>query len=108
MNFSKSYVREESNGALRISDTRVSLDSIVYAYLDGASTECIHEQYPAVSLEEIHGALAFYLANRKEVDEYLKRQEKLWEEFRRKADENPSPVVQRLRALKAKALQEKP
>src|SRR4051812_21661300 len=108
MNFSKTYVRQEPNGALRIADTRVPLDSIVYAYLGGSLPERIHEQFPAVSLEEIHGSLAFYLANREEVGECLKRQDKLWEELRRKADENPSPVVLRLRALKAARAQEEP
>ena len=55
--------------------------------------------YPALSLEEVYGAVAYYLANRNEVDQYLRGRERLWEQERERAARNPSPVVQRLRAL---------
>jgi len=103
---SKEYVFTTETGGLRIVDTRVSLDSVVHAYLQGDSPEAIMEAFPALSLEQVHGAIAFYLANRAEVDEYLKRQEKLWEELRREQDRNPSPLIQRLRAMR-KATAEK-
>lgn len=100
----KTYVRADDHGALRVGKTGVSLDSVVCAYLQGHSPETIQDQYPALSPEEVHGAIAFYLANRKEVHEYLDRQEKLWEELRRKSEESPSPVVERLRALRAASM----
>jgi uncharacterized protein (DUF433 family) len=103
---SKEYVFTTETGGMRIVDTRVSLDSVVHAYLQGDSPEAITEAFPALSLEQVHGAIAFYLANRAEVDEYLKRQEALWQELRREQDQNPSPLIQRLRALR-KATTEK-
>jgi uncharacterized protein (DUF433 family) len=60
-----------SEGAYRIADTRVSLDSLVYLFRDGMSAESMVESYPALTLEQVHGALAFYLANQKEIDAYL-------------------------------------
>jgi hypothetical protein len=51
-------------------------------------------------LEEVYGAIAFYLANREEVREYLQRQEQLWEQLRQQSELTPSPVVERLRALR--------
>ncbi len=103
----KEYVHEDAHGALRVGQSDISLDSVVCCFDEGHSPESIMEQYPAMSLEEVYGAIAFYLANREEVRQYLARQERLWEELRRKADENPSPVVQRLRALKASQRREK-
>jgi uncharacterized protein (DUF433 family) len=97
----KTYVREDQYGALRVGATRISLDSVVYAYIGGDSPESIQEQYPGLTLEEVYGAITFYLANREEVDQYLKKQEKLWEDLRKEAEKNPSPVVERLRALRA-------
>jgi hypothetical protein len=44
--------------------------------------------------------MAYYLANRQEVDQYLKRQHELWEKARAEQDANPPPVVQRIRAMK--------
>ena len=67
---SKEYVRRVE-GAYRVGDTRVSLDSLVYLFREGMSAESMVESYPALTLEQMHGALAFYLANQKEVDAYL-------------------------------------
>jgi hypothetical protein len=33
------------------------------------------ESYPVLSLEQVHGALAFYLANQKEIDGYIREGE---------------------------------
>jgi uncharacterized protein (DUF433 family) len=66
----KEYVKL-SEGAYRIADTRVSLDSLVYLFREGMSAESMVESYPALTLEQVHGALAFYLANQKEIDAYL-------------------------------------
>lgn len=66
----KEYVRTVE-GAYRVGDTRVSLDSLVYLFRGGMSAESMVESYPALTLEEVHGALAFYLRNRKEIDAHL-------------------------------------
>ncbi|MGO9463708.1 MAG: DUF433 domain-containing protein [Isosphaeraceae bacterium] len=99
MNSSKRYVEADSQGVLRVGSLGVSLDSVVIAFQEGHSPETIQQLYPALSLEEVYGAVAYYLANRNEVDQYLKRQEQLWEQARQHAAQNPSPVLQRLRAL---------
>ena len=59
---------EMRNGGYYIAGTRISLDSVVYLYRDGASAETIQDDFPSLSLEQIHGAIAFYLANKKRVD----------------------------------------
>jgi uncharacterized protein (DUF433 family) len=79
---SKEYV-EQSEGAYRIVGTRVSLDSVVYAFRRGASPESIQRSYPLLSLEQIYGAIAFYLAHEEEVDRYLSEGEREFEEMRR-------------------------
>lgn len=96
----KPYVVADKAGVFRVGGTRVSFDSVVYAFLEGHSPETIAQQYPALTLEDVYGAITFYLGNREEVNQYLQRQEKIWEEFRQKADQNLSPVVQRLRKLR--------
>jgi uncharacterized protein (DUF433 family) len=101
MSETKSYIRTDEHGAMRIGQTRVSLDSVVIAFQQGHSPGTIRQQYPSLSLEEVYGAITFYLANRETVDQYLERQQKLWDDLRQKADENPNPVVERLRKLHA-------
>jgi uncharacterized protein (DUF433 family) len=93
----RSYIRQDEHGVLRVGATRVMLDSVVAAFHQGHSAETIAQQYPALSLEEVYGAIAYYLANRHEVDQYLNRQDEVWKQWREKADAVTSLAVQRLR-----------
>ena len=82
----KEYVIQV-NGAYRIADSRVSLDSVVYAWLEGQSPETIADNFPVLTLEEVYGAVTFYLANREAIDAYLREQKAEFEDRRRKSVE---------------------
>ncbi len=62
---------EQRNGGYYITGSRVSLDSVVYSYLRGESVEGIAESFPALGIEQVFGALAFYTANLELIDTYL-------------------------------------
>ena len=68
----KEYVVKR-DGGYWIVNSRVSLDSVAYAFLSGQSAESIAQSFPALTLEQVYGAVAFYLANRADVDAYLAR-----------------------------------
>ena len=74
--------------AYRIANTRISLDSVVYAWRQGESPEGIIDSYSSLTLEQVHGALAFYLANQAMIDAYLLQGEKEYELLRQKSWEN--------------------
>jgi uncharacterized protein (DUF433 family) len=59
---------EERNGGYYIAGTRVSLDSVVYMFRDGHSASEIQHEYGALSLPQVHRAIAFYLENQEMVD----------------------------------------
>jgi uncharacterized protein (DUF433 family) len=65
----KQYVEQRDKGYW-IEGTRISLDSIVYSFLNGESPESIAQNFPLLSLEQVYGAIAFYLANREMIDVY--------------------------------------
>ena len=67
---SSQYV-DKREGGYWVAGTRVSLDSIVYAFLEGQTAESIAQSFPVLTLEQVYGAIAFYLANRSEIDIYL-------------------------------------
>src|SRR5712692_5684001 len=92
---STEYV-EQHDGAYRIGGTRVSLDSIVYAYRRGASPESIQRSFPSLTLEQVHGALAFYLSHQTEVDNYLVQGEKEFEKLRQTSREAHHDWYERL------------
>ena len=75
---------DQRDGGYWITGTRVSLDSIVEAFNRGAVPETIRRSFPLLSLEEVYGAITFYLAHEKDIEEYLQRS---YAEFDTQADE---------------------
>ena len=63
----RQYVKKVELG-YRVTGSRISLDSIVHAYWNGQTAEGIAQSFPGLSLEQVHGALAFYLAHQAEID----------------------------------------
>jgi uncharacterized protein (DUF433 family) len=59
------------DGTIRIADSRVSLDSVVYHYCHGATVEEIALRFPGLGLADIHSCVAYYLNHQAEVDHYL-------------------------------------
>ena len=72
---SDAYV-EQRDSVYVLAGTRVSLDSVVFAFLDGQSAEAIAQAFPVLKLEHVYGAITYYLAHRDEVDRYLETRER--------------------------------
>jgi len=71
---------EERSGGYYLRGTRVSLDSVVHQFQQGASAESILRAFPLIgSLERVYGAIAYYLAHKGDVDAYLERQRQISE-----------------------------
>jgi uncharacterized protein (DUF433 family) len=66
---------EQIEGGYYVARTRVSLDSLVYAFRSGESPETIQQQFPSLSLEQVYGAIAFYLGHQSEVDANIREGE---------------------------------
>ena len=75
-------LRRDSSGGLRIGKSRVLLELVVHAFEEGATPEAIVQRYPAATLAEIYGVLAYYLRHQKEINDYLVEREKKAEEVR--------------------------
>ncbi len=91
----KEYV-SYSEGVYRIADTRISLDSLVYLFREGMSAESMVESYPALTLEQVHGALAFYLGNQKEIEAYLMEGQRAAEEQQRQSRQTNAELIAKL------------
>lgn len=78
----KSYVTRLENGGYRLTGSRVSLDSIVYDWLSGLSPESIVENFATLNLEQVYGAITYYLAHRTEVDAQIQRNRAKFAELR--------------------------
>lgn len=67
---STEYV-DQRDGVYMISRSRVSLDSIIYAFVSGETAESIAQAFPVLNLEQVYGAITYYLAHRDQLDRYL-------------------------------------
>jgi uncharacterized protein (DUF433 family) len=95
---------EQRNGGYYVAGTRVSLDSVVYAYLRGESPEGIVESFPALTLDQVNRAVTFYLANREMVDAYLLRQKQEFERMRQEARARNPEFYAKMAAAKQERL----
>jgi uncharacterized protein (DUF433 family) len=82
----KEYVTYK-NGVYCVAESRVSLDSIVYGFQQGESPETIAKNFPTLTLEQVYGAVAFYLSHQSEIDDYIKQGEVEYEAARQKERE---------------------
>ena len=92
---SKEYVVMKE-GAYRVAGSRVSLDSIVYEFLDGRSPETIRDSFPTLSLEQVYGALTFYLAHRDEIGAYLAEGDRKFDELQTRSRQTDSRLNRKL------------
>lgn len=69
-------LHEDSRGTVRVGGTRVTLDTVVEAFLEGLTAEEIAQQYPVLELADIYAAISHYLRNRESIDIYLEQRRK--------------------------------
>ena len=95
-------LKMDKDGVIRVSKTRVTLDTIVAAFLEGLTAEEIAIQYPVVPLADVYSVVGYYLHQKKKVETYLKRREKLAETVRKQNEArfSNSNIRERLLARK--------
>jgi len=82
---STTYVDQRDDGGYWIKDTRVSLDSVVYRFIEGLSPKSIQADcFPTLTLEQVYSAITCYLHNRAAVDAYLQQTDAEYEQFRKR------------------------
>lgn len=80
----------DKDGVIRVDGTRVTLTTIIARHTAGDSPEDIHRGFPTVSLGAIYAVIAYFLAHREAVDEYIRQTEQAAEEIRSKFEALPS------------------
>jgi uncharacterized protein (DUF433 family) len=86
-------------GIVRVSGTRVTLDTVVSAFLDGATPETIAQQYPSLSLADVYAVISYYLRNRATVDGYLAQSQAAAAQVRQHNEARWDPTGVRARLL---------
>lgn len=90
------YIKRREDGYW-VCRTGVSLDSVVLRFLEGLSAESIQlDCFPVLTLEQVYGAIAYYLRHREEIDVYLRKADEEYESMRQRLVSEYSAAHRRL------------
>jgi uncharacterized protein (DUF433 family) len=99
-------LHEDRDGVVRVARTRVTLDTVLVAYLSGMIAEEIASDFDVLTPADVHSVLAYYLRNREAVDEYLAARGKEAQEIRAQIEAKSSWKEFRAKLLARRASQE--
>jgi uncharacterized protein (DUF433 family) len=92
-------LRIDEGGAVRVGNSRISLDVLVEQYENGMTPEDMVRAYDTLVLADVYAAIAYYLRYRDDVRVYLKRRQEEAEALRAKIEaEHPRIPAQELLA----------
>jgi uncharacterized protein (DUF433 family) len=92
------------DGVIRIGNTRVTLETLVYVFKNGFTAEEIVYQYPVLDLSDVYAVISYYLKHQAEVEAYMYTSRVTSEQIKPLVQEKYSPVDVRQRLL-ARAVQ---
>jgi uncharacterized protein (DUF433 family) len=79
-------LRDDGGGGLRVGNSRVTLDTLIEEFENGADPESIVHGYPTLDLADVYAVITYYLRHRQEVHEYLRRREEEAEKLRQEIE----------------------
>ena len=85
---------------IRIKGHRIGIEHVLAYYLEGYNPDEIAQEYPGLSLEKIYAAITYYLANREEVDDYLRHRRVRDEAAYQEWAANPPQHIRRLQIIR--------
>lgn len=89
----------DADGVIRVGKTRVTLDTVITAFIEGSTTEEIVEQYPVLQLSDIYLVIGYYLRHQAEVKAYILERQHQALEVKQEAEKRFNPVGIRERLL---------
>jgi uncharacterized protein (DUF433 family) len=97
-------LEKDVDGVIRVGGTRVTLDTVVTAFKEGATAEEIVSQYPTLALADVYAVISYYLRHQPEVEAYLRQRQQLAEAIRQQNEArfDPHGIRDRLLARQAK------
>jgi uncharacterized protein (DUF433 family) len=89
----------KEDGTIRITGSRVTLDSIIHHFKIGSTAEEIAQKFPSLKLADIYATITYYLNHQEKVEEYLQGQEAEAEKVRAFIEARQDTVDLRKRLL---------
>ena len=90
-------LRTDEHGAIRIGNTRVLLELVIHAYYAGETPEGIVESYPSLTTADVYAVIGYFLANRADIDAYVRQRDQQVDQVLRDMEANMTPEARALR-----------
>jgi uncharacterized protein (DUF433 family) len=90
-------LRTDEHGAIRIGKTRILLELVIHAYYIGETPEGIVESYPSLTTSDVYAVIGYYLANREEIDVYVRQRDQQVDQILRDMEANLTSETRALR-----------
>lgn len=87
------------DGVVKVGGTRVTLDTVIFVFKQGATAEEIVYRYPSLKLGDVYASIAFYLNHQEDVEAYLKQRQQQAQEIRQMNEARFDPQGLRDRLL---------
>ncbi|MCA6527037.1 MAG: DUF433 domain-containing protein [Pseudanabaena sp.] len=93
----------DNDGVVRVGNTRVTLDTVIKTFQNGATAEDIAQSYPSLKLADIYATISYYLNHPQEIETYLQQRQKQAQQIRKinQARFDPQGLRDRLLARQA-------
>ena len=75
-------LKTDADGVVRVGNTRVTLDTVIATFKEGATAEEIVAQYPSLLLGDVYAVIGYYLQRQAQVETYLKQRQQKAEQIR--------------------------
>jgi uncharacterized protein (DUF433 family) len=75
-------LQANEDGVILVGKTRVTLDTVVSVFNQGATAEEIVNRYPSLNLADVYATIAFYLKHQSEVEAYLQQRQQQAQKIR--------------------------
>ncbi len=89
----------DADDVMRVSGTRVPLDTLVSAFSEGSTAEEITQQYPTLKLADVYSVIGYYLRHPVEVQSYVRQRQQRAEVIRQQNEDRFDPAGIRERLL---------
>lgn len=94
----------DADGIVQIGKTRVTLDTVVTVFKQGATSEEIVQQFPSLDLADVYAVVGFYLKHVEDVETYLRQRRQKAAEVRKHNEARFDPQGLRDRLLARRAV----
>jgi len=93
----------DSDRVIRVGNTRVTLDTVLKTFKNGATAEEIVQSYPSLKLADVYATISFYLNHQQETEIYLQQRQDQAKQVRKMNESrfNPQGLRDRLLARQA-------